>query len=103
MGAGLQTSFANAGQVSPGYSAPWAAPGMPIKAATWLLSKHPQLVVNPRMDWPMLRFVLMMLRECTQHRCELNKGRMLRIAEYNRRALGWTMACGSRPADGGSG
>lgn len=29
-GSGLETSFANAGQVSPGYSAPWAAPGIPL-------------------------------------------------------------------------
>ena len=28
----LETSFANAGQVSPGYSTPWAAPGIPMKA-----------------------------------------------------------------------
>ena len=26
-GVALETSFANAGQVSPGYSTPWAAPG----------------------------------------------------------------------------
>jgi D-amino-acid dehydrogenase len=30
--AGMETSFANAGQVSPGYSSPWAAPGIPVKA-----------------------------------------------------------------------
>ena len=28
-GAGLETSFANAGQIAPGYAAPWAAPGSP--------------------------------------------------------------------------
>jgi len=28
-----ETSFANAGQVSPGYSAPWAAPGIPLKVS----------------------------------------------------------------------
>ena len=27
----LETSFANAGQVSPGYASPWAAPGIPLK------------------------------------------------------------------------
>ena len=31
-GAALETSYANAGQVSPGYSTPWAAPGIPLKA-----------------------------------------------------------------------
>ena len=30
--AGMETSFANADQVSPGYSSPWAAPGIPVKA-----------------------------------------------------------------------
>lgn len=31
-GAALETSAANAGQISPGYAAPWAAPGVPLKA-----------------------------------------------------------------------
>ena len=31
-----ETSFGNAGQVSPGYSTPWAAPGIPLKALKWM-------------------------------------------------------------------
>ncbi|WP_438887676.1 FAD-dependent oxidoreductase, partial [Bacillus cereus group sp. BC232] len=38
-----ETSFANAGQVSYGYSSPWAAPGVPQKAIKWLLEKHAPL------------------------------------------------------------
>ena len=38
-GVALETSFANAGQISPGYSAPWAAPGIPFKAIKWLHAK----------------------------------------------------------------
>lgn len=34
--AAKETSYANAGQVSPGYSTPWAAPGIPMKAIKWL-------------------------------------------------------------------
>ena len=30
-GPALETSFANAGEVSPGYSSPWAAPGIPLR------------------------------------------------------------------------
>ena len=30
-GPALETSFANAGEVSPGYSAPWAGPGVPLR------------------------------------------------------------------------
>lgn len=84
---GMETSFANAGQISPGYSAPWAAPGIPLKAVKWLLSKHSPLVIRPKPDWEMLRFILMMLRNCTAPRYNINKGRMQRIAEYSRRAL----------------
>ena len=49
-GPALETSHANAGQVSPGYSAPWAAPGIPLKALKWLLTKHAPLVVRPKLD-----------------------------------------------------
>ena len=45
--AGLETSFANAGEVSPGYSSPWAGPGIPLKAIKWLLMRHGPLVVRP--------------------------------------------------------
>ncbi len=38
--AAMETSFANAGQVSPGYASPWAAPGVPLKAIKWLLQRH---------------------------------------------------------------
>ena len=31
-GPALETSYANAGEVSPGYSSPWAGPGVPTKA-----------------------------------------------------------------------
>lgn len=38
-GPALETSFANAAQISPGYSAPWAAPSIPVKAMKWLLMR----------------------------------------------------------------
>ena len=31
-GPALETSFGNAGEVSPGYASPWAGPGVPKKA-----------------------------------------------------------------------
>ena len=46
-GPGLETSFANAGQVSPGYSAPWAAPGIPLKGLKWLFQRHAPLSIFP--------------------------------------------------------
>ena len=82
--AALETSFANAGEVSPGYSAPWAGPGVPLKAIKWLLMRHRPLVIRARADLDLLRWGVAMLRNCTAARYDLNKGRMVRLAEYSR-------------------
>ncbi|MFO1069997.1 MAG: D-amino acid dehydrogenase [Geminicoccaceae bacterium] len=86
-GAGLETSFANAGEVSPGYSAPWAAPGIPLKALKWLFMRHRPLVIWPKPDPQMILWGLRMLRNCTAARYALNKSRMVPIAEYSRDLL----------------
>jgi D-amino-acid dehydrogenase len=83
----LETSFANAGEVSPGYSAPWAAPGIPLKAIKWLMMKHSPLVIKPSLDPSMWSWSLQMLRNCTTARYETNKGRMVRLAEYSRDSI----------------
>jgi D-amino-acid dehydrogenase len=82
--AALETSYANAGEVSPGYSAPWAGPGVPIKAVKWLLMHHRPLVIRPNIDMNLVRWGLAMLRNCTSARYEVNKSRMVRLAEYSR-------------------
>ncbi|MBR0957197.1 D-amino acid dehydrogenase [Bradyrhizobium japonicum] len=83
----LETSFANAGEVSPGYSSPWAGPGVPVKAVKWLLMKHGPLVIRPKLDPVMWVWLLKMLRNCTSERYAVNKSRMIPIAEYSRDAL----------------
>jgi D-amino-acid dehydrogenase len=83
----LETSYANAGEVSPGYSAPWAGPGVPVKAIQWLLMHHRPLVIRPRLDPAMWRWGLSMLRNCTAARYRVNKTRMVRLAEYSRDCL----------------
>jgi D-amino-acid dehydrogenase len=83
----LETSFANAGEVSPGYSSPWAGPGVPVKAIKWLLMKHGPLVIRPKPDPVMWIWLLKMLRNCTSARYAVNKGRMIPIAEYSRDCL----------------
>lgn len=79
-----ETSFANAGQISPGYSAPWAGPGVPLKAIGWLRMKYGPLAIRPRIDPEMWRWMLMMLRNCSEDRYAVNKARMVPIAEYSR-------------------
>jgi D-amino-acid dehydrogenase len=86
-GVGLETSFANAGEISPGYSSPWAAPGLPLKAMKWLFMAHRPLVIRPRLDPAMIAWGLRLLRNCTASRYDLNKGRMLQLAEYSRDCL----------------
>ena len=86
-GPALETSFANAGEVSPGYSAPWAGPGVPVKAIKWMLMTHSPLVIWPLLDPAMWRWGLAMLANCTERAYALNKSRMVPIAEYSRDCL----------------
>ena len=86
-GAALETSFGNAGEVSAGLAAPWAGPGIPLKALKWAFMRHAPLVIWPRPDPAMWRWGLQMLRNCTEARYERNKARMLRLAEYSRDRL----------------
>ena len=86
-GPALETSFANAGEVSPGYSAPWAGPGVPLKAIKWMLMQHSPLVVWPMLDPAMWRFGAAMLANCTARAYALNKSRMVPLAEYSRDCL----------------
>ena len=86
-GAGLETSFANAGQLSYGFASPWAAPGMPLKALQWLAMKHRPLVLWPRPDPAMLGWLARMLGNCNAEAFLRNRARMLRLAEYSKRAM----------------
>jgi D-amino-acid dehydrogenase len=85
---GLETSFANAGQISPGYSAPWAAPGVPMKALKWLFQRHAPLAIKPDMSIWQLHWTFKLLQNCTAKRYDINKERMVRLAEYSRDCLG---------------
>ena len=86
-GPALETSFANAGQISPGYAAPWAAPGVPLKALKWLFSRNAPLVIKPGLDPRQYLWLLQMLRNCTAKRYAINKARMLRLARYSTECL----------------
>lgn len=86
-GVALETSHANAGEISPGYAAPWAAPGIPLKALKWMQMEHSPLAIRPWADWRMLPWLLEFLRNCTTERYQINKSRMVRLAEYSRDCL----------------
>ena len=83
-GPALETSFANAGQISPGYASPWAAPGIPLKAMKWMLQRHAPLSITPDGTTFQLSWMWDMLMNCTSERYAVNKERMVRLAEYSR-------------------
>jgi len=85
--AASETSYANAGQVSPGYSTPWAAPGIPFKALKWLFQKDAPLAIRPDGTLYQWRWMAAMLANCSAGRYAINKERMLRLAEYSRDCL----------------
>ena len=86
-GPALETSFANAGQISPGYAAPWAAPGVPLKAIKWMFQRHAPLAVRPDGTLFQLQWMWQMLMNCNAGRYAVNKSRMVRLAEYSRDCL----------------
>jgi D-amino-acid dehydrogenase len=86
-GPGLETSFANAGEISPGYASPWAGPGIPVKAIKWLLMQDGPLVLRPKLDPRMWLWGAQLLANCTERAYAINKGRMVRLAEYSRDCL----------------
>lgn len=86
-GAALQTSFANAGQVSFGYSTPWGAPGIPAKALRWMFERHAPLAIRPDGTLFQLRWMAAMLRNCSADRYAVNKERMLRLSHYSRQCI----------------
>jgi len=86
-GSALQTSAANAGQISPGYAAPWAAPGVPLKAIKWMFERHAPLAIGLDGTAFQLKWMGQRRRNCDPRHYMENKGRMVRLAEYSRDCL----------------
>jgi D-amino-acid dehydrogenase len=86
-GPALETSFANAGGICPGFAGPWAAPGMPAKIARWLFTRHAPVALRPTLDLYQWRWLARFLRNCSAERFARNKARMQRIAHYSKACL----------------
>ena len=82
-----ETSFANAGQISYGYSSPWAAPGIPTKAIKWLFEQHAPLKIQPTLNPELVSWASKMLLNCQLDRYKINKSRMLTVANRSRECL----------------
>lgn len=82
-----ETSFGNAGVVSPGYVTPWAAPGMPRKILSYLFKSESPVLLKPAMNRELWRWAKLWLRECELDRYRINRTRMQRVATYSRDLL----------------
>jgi len=86
-GPGLETSFANGGQISASHALPWAAPGVPLQALKWMLREDAPLLFRLRADPAQWRWGLRFLRECTAERFRANAAQLVRLGRYSQGAL----------------
>lgn len=86
-GPALETSYANAGQISWTYATPWMAPEVPWNALRWMLQRRPPLVLRPRLDPALWRWLALALLNCSAPRFQRNKDRLMRLARYSHACL----------------
>jgi len=87
LGAGLETSFANGGQISVSHAEPWANPGAPLKVLKWLMKEDAPLLFRLRADLAQWRWGLAFLRECTPGRTAHNIRNIVSLGLYSRDKL----------------
>ncbi|MEO5695478.1 MAG: D-amino acid dehydrogenase [Usitatibacter sp.] len=83
-GVGLETSFANGGQLSYSYVAPLASPSVIPKIPPWLLRRDSPLRFKPAIDPDQWRWCLEFLAACNQRTADESTQRLLRLAFYSR-------------------
>jgi D-amino-acid dehydrogenase len=86
-GPGLETSFANGGQISADHAAPWAKPDAPLQALKWMLREDAPLLFRLRADPAQWRWALQFLRNCTPARFRANAAQLVRLGRYSRAQL----------------
>ena len=85
--AGLETSYANGGQISVSHAEPWANPHVLPKLLRWLGREDAPLLWRWRADPAQLAWGLRFLRECTTARARANVGAIVRLGLASRAAL----------------
>jgi D-amino-acid dehydrogenase len=85
--AGMETSFANGGQVSAGHAEPWARPSVLPKVLKWLGREDAPLLFRPRADFAQWQWGLRFLLECVPGRFEHNRRQLAGLAAYSQSSL----------------
>lgn len=86
-GPGLETSYANGGQISVSHPEPWANPAAPATVLRWLGRSDAPLLFRWRADAAQWRWALSFLRECLPGRTARNTEAIANLAVYSRNAL----------------
>ena len=96
--AALETSFANAGQISVSYCEPWANKDAPLKALKWMFSKEAPLLFRPQLPtfgpfakfgggWQQWRWGMQFLGQCNDAAFERNVQQIVALGAYSHLAL----------------
>lgn len=85
--AGLETSFANGGQIAVSHAEPWANPQAPLQVLKWLFDSSAPLLFRPRMDWAQWRWIVAFLTNCTANKADVNTASIVRLAMESRERL----------------
>ena len=85
--AGMETSFANGGQISAGHAEPWAQPAVLPKVLRWLGREDAPLLFRPRADPAQWEWSLRFALECLPGRFERNCRALAGLAAYSRDCL----------------
>jgi len=85
--AGLETSYANGGQISVSHPEPWANPGAPGQVLRWLGREDAPLLFRPSLDWRQWSWSLRFLLECLPGRTRRNTAAIARLALHSRDCL----------------
>jgi D-amino-acid dehydrogenase len=83
-GLGLETSYANGGQLSYNYVAPLAEPSVLAKLPGWLLARDSPLKFRPRLEPQQWRWGLAFLRACTHAAARAGTADLLALGLYSR-------------------
>jgi D-amino-acid dehydrogenase len=85
--AGLETSYANGGQISVSHAEPWANPSAPLKVLKWLTRPDAPLLFRPKLDPAQWRWALSFLGQCTSARAAHNIRQIVNLGTYSRSQL----------------
>jgi len=86
--AGMETSFANGGQISAGHAEPWAKPSVVPKVLKWLGREDAPMLFRPRADLQQWLWGLRFAFECLPGRFERHTRQLAGLARYSRESLG---------------